>query len=196
MRPRKNKIYGVAINDYDKEIMIDGKVIKSYSVWSSMLNRCYSEYTQNRNTTYIGCTVCDEWLSFSKFKEWFDSNYPYNIEQQGVKLELDKDLITDNCKMYSPDNCIFLPKKVNIFIANGRRNNVSGYTGVYWDKINNRWKSQISEFDSSKNKNIGRFKNIEDARGAYNKAREIECIKVKEYLRGLGYDEEIINKIK
>ena len=51
-------------------------------------------------------------------------------------------------------------------------------------------------FDNNKNRHIGYFNNIEDAKDAYNKAREIEALKAKEYLRELGYDEEIINKIK
>lgn len=67
----KSKVYGVGINDYTGRIWIDGKTINSYQVWINMLMRCYDYKFQNRNTTYIGTTVCDEWLYSSKFKKWF-----------------------------------------------------------------------------------------------------------------------------
>lgn len=192
----KNKIYGVGINDYAKKIWVGGKHIKSYNVWIDMLRRCFDVKFQNSYPTYIGCSVCDEWHSFKNFKEWFDKNYRWDLDDIGIKLELDKDLLSGESKVYSPDTCVFLPNKVNTFLINKQSNNTSGYTGVSWHKNTSKWRANIGEFNNGKRKHLGLFKNIEDARDAYNKAREIECIKVKEYLRELGYNEDIINKIK
>lgn len=190
------KIYGVGINDYDEKVCINGKHIKSYLVWISMLGRCYSEKYQENHLTYKDIKVCDEWLSFSKFKEWFDANYPYHIEEQGISLNLDKDILSGESKIYSPETCVFIPKNINLFMSIKYSNNTSGYTGVYWDKDKRKWRAQINDFYSSKYKKIGRFKNIEDAKNAYIKARAIEAEKAKEYLRELGYNEDIVNKIK
>lgn len=190
------KVYNVGINDYNGRICINNKKIKSYQSWKDMLARCYSYSFHNKNPTYIGCTVCDDWLYFSKFKEWFDKNYRWDLDEQGIKLNLDKDLLSGESKIYSPETCVFLPKKINLFIANIQNNNVSGYTGVCWHKNNKKWVSRIHDFFTSKNKYVGQFNNIEDARDAYIEARKIEVLKVKEYLRELGYDKKIIDNIK
>lgn len=191
------KIFSVGVNDCDDKIKINCKNIRCYDVWRAMIDRCYNIKNKDYNNYgYAGVCVCNEWLYFSKFKEWFDDKYPYNLEKLGVKLHLDKDLLSNDSKIYSPDTCIFLPNKVNNFLSNKYSTNTSGYTGVSWDKNRNKWVVNISDFNSNKYKKIGRFKNIEDARDAYIDARKTEVLKVKEYLRELGYDEEIINKIK
>lgn len=161
-----------------------------------MLQRCYDEKYQNIQPTYIGCTVCDEWLYFSKFKEWFDKNYRFNLDEIGVKLELDKDLIYKDNKIYSPDTCVFIPKKVNGFMPNNRRNNISKYIGVSFHKVSNKWQAQINDFNTGERKYLGTFTHIEDASDAYIKARKIETLKAKKYLEELGYGKDIIDKLE
>lgn len=99
-------IYGVGINDYDGSIKIDGKIITSYLCWQNMLNRCYDPKCQAKNPTYIGCTVCEEWLLFSNFKKFYDENYKSN-------LQLDKDILKIGNKIYSPQYCRFVPQYIN-----------------------------------------------------------------------------------
>jgi len=48
------------------------------------------------------------------------------------------------------------------------KRNKSGYKGVHWDALTNKWRVQI-RFDN-KQKHIGLFKNIEDAAFAYKNA--------------------------
>ena len=191
-----HKIYEIGINDYNEKVKIGGIMLKSYTTWIDMIKRCYSKKFQEKRPTYIGCKVCDEWLHFSKFKKWFDENYPYHLEEQGTRLQLDKDLMSTDEKIYSPDTCVFLPNKVNKFISNRKNTNKIGVTGVCWNKRNNAWTSQITDYTTGKAKHLGYFKNIEDAKNAYIKARAVEVEKVKEHMRELGYIEEIIDRIK
>lgn len=88
----------------------NGKRKKSYSVWQSMLTRCYSEKYQVQKPTYRGCTVCKEWHNFSVFEQWFNDNY---IEG----YELDKDSIVENNKVYSPSTCLFISRRDNTIKA-------------------------------------------------------------------------------
>ena len=98
----KNKlVYGHGINDL-KHIKGIGKT-KAYKIWNAMLRRAYSPKWHERFPTYIGCSVCDEWLTFSNFKNWFDDNY---IED----YQIDKDLLNHDNKQYSPEFCIFVPR--------------------------------------------------------------------------------------
>lgn len=107
-------VHGVGFTDYptcDGE----GKHIKPYTLWKDMLYRCYSEKYQEKYPSYIDCKVCDEWHLFSNFKRFFDDNYIDGYE-------LDKDLISPNMRLYSPDACIFVPHTLNSFLRfNGGR---------------------------------------------------------------------------
>ena len=88
----------------------DGKKTKEYLVWYSMLTRCYSK-TYHGREAYKDCYVCDEWLNFQNFADWFHKNY-----KEG--LVLDKDKKIKGNKVYSPETCVFITSKENITLAN------------------------------------------------------------------------------
>lgn len=102
-----------------------------YRCWENMMSRCY--YPQaSRYEAYggKGVTVCEEWLNFQNFAEWFEDNY-----QEG--FDLDKDILGDGTE-YSPDVCRFIPQSLNKALTLsptklGRRDN-NYPEGVYFDK--------------------------------------------------------------
>ena len=99
-------VYGVGINDLDEPIRINRKVLKFYGAWYNMLHRCYSEKSLSKRPTYVGCSVCDDWLLLSNFREWFNANY-----RDGMAL--DKDILIPGNKVYSPKTCSFVPGYIN-----------------------------------------------------------------------------------
>lgn len=107
---RRKPVYGFGINDADYAVnqLIDGKqgICQYYRQWSSMLLRCYSPKCHVKQPTYIGCTVVEEWKSFMTFRSWME-------EQKWQGNHLDKDIIYPDNKIYSPDNCCFVPKPIN-----------------------------------------------------------------------------------
>ena len=108
-------VYGVGTNDAGYAIQVmesvrgaNGKPKQRiiwfcpfYRRWVHMLERCYSERYQEKKPTYIGCTVCEEWLRFSNFKSWMET-------QDWEGKHLDKDLLVEGNKIYSPDTCILV----------------------------------------------------------------------------------------
>lgn len=116
-------IYNIGINDADYPVQIkeelpstDGKrkqklvwICPFYKTWKSMIVRCYSPKYQQKNPTYRDCTVCEEWLVFSKFKSWME-------QQEWEFKHLDKDFIVAGNKLYSPETCIFIDQKLNKFL--------------------------------------------------------------------------------
>ena len=80
---------------------------RQYGVWASMLYRCYSP---EGPPAYHGVSVCSEWYDLQTFGKWFDANY---IEG----YSLDKDLMSEEVKIYSPSTCLFIPKGLNSFLA-------------------------------------------------------------------------------
>jgi len=111
--PLYPSVHGVGcfgIGDYRAFTTDTKKSTKQYKTWIGMLERCYSEKCHKKFPSYIDCTVCEEWLNYQNFAAWFDKNY---IEG----FELDKDIISDGNKIYSPEMCKFVSKKDNIIKA-------------------------------------------------------------------------------
>lgn len=98
----KATVYGVGFNSSGAfKSSEKGAHTKVYATWKSMLMRCYSEKYHVKFPTYIDCIVCDEWLDFQIFAEWFASNY--------IKgMQIDKDIRVSGNKIYSPEFCLFV----------------------------------------------------------------------------------------
>lgn len=107
---KRTKIHGIGINDapYQTTIKINGLVYTCpyFSRWKFMFDRCYSKSWLTKHPTYRGCTVAPEWHSFMAFRHWM-------IGQQWQGLQLDKDLLSQNEKVYSPTTCLFVSAHVN-----------------------------------------------------------------------------------
>lgn len=175
----KSKLYGVGINDLDEPISYKGKPFKFYKVWSAMLYRCYYKKFHERENTYSDCYVCEEWKYLSNFKKWFDENY---IEG----CELDKDLLSNGNKIYSPQTCCFLPKEINTIFTNIKKNKSKYGIGVY--KKGDIFYAAINK--NTYNNYIGSFDNADDARKAYNIERKNYIIETANKY----HDDGIINE--
>ena len=78
---------------------------EAYSVWTSMLERCYSSAYLEQNPTYRNCYVCEEWLNFQVFAEYYEETYPRKAKRGDYHL--DKDILINGNKLYSPVNCLW-----------------------------------------------------------------------------------------
>lgn len=109
-------IYGVAfMGDGEFKTSENGKVTKCYSIWKAMIQRCYRvESRSYKSYGGSGVTVCDEWLNYQNFAEWFHINY-----REG--LHLDKDIKIDGNKIYSPISCKFVTPAENTEKASAKK---------------------------------------------------------------------------
>ena len=163
LRQRK-LIHGVGINDapYIIRPLINGKKVmcRYYSVWHSMISRCYCKKTQQKSPTYINCSVCDEWLLFSSFKSW--------MKNQNFKgMCLDKDILINSNKTYSPEFCIFVTQEINNLLLDNPSIRGDHYTGVSFDKARGKYSSSCKR--NGKRVGLGRFNSPEEAFKAYKK---------------------------
>lgn len=112
---RDHIVYGVGFNDagYSVRDKKSGWYCPYYNRWSGMLERCYHDKSLDRHPYYKGCSVCDEWLLFSNFKVWLES------QPNWENLHLDKDLLVLGNKVYSPETCRFVSGVVNSFMTDG-----------------------------------------------------------------------------
>jgi hypothetical protein len=109
MRYRR-PIFGKCYNDADYPVRYtEGGVnyrCPYYMRWYGMITRCYSEKFHRIYPAYVGCSVCDDWLYFSKFKAWMEL-------QDWEGKQIDKDLLIEGNKVYSPNACIFVSEALN-----------------------------------------------------------------------------------
>ena len=47
----------------------------TYLNWVAMLQRCYVDMNGKYPAYYGICTVCNEWLNYQNFAEWYESHY-------------------------------------------------------------------------------------------------------------------------
>lgn len=170
-RSRRNKqkelIFGNGINDAPFVVRptISGKRIvhPAFSYWYNMLNRSYNPKYKEKNATYLEVTCCKEWLLFTNFAIWFKGNY---IEG----YQLDKDLLVKDNKIYSPNNCIFIPQKINSFLTLSNAQSGKLPIGVTLHK--GRFISRIS----TEGTNLGSFDTPELAHKAWQKVKLEQAI--------------------
>lgn len=106
------------------------------TVWKGVCNRCYNPKADNYcRYGAKGVTICDEWRHESKlFIVWALKN--------GYKPGLTLDRIDSN-KGYSPDNCRFVSYHVQSCNQGVRKDNTTGYKGVFFNKQNKKYYSGI-----------------------------------------------------
>lgn len=145
---------------------IDGVKVKSYDVWTNMLERCYSETHRYKHPSYLGCSVCDEWLNYQNYAYWYETNY---YECDGESAHVDKDIIIKGNRIYSPETCVFVPRKINnLFIkSNAVRGDlpigVGYHNGNYTSTCNDRFGNR---------KHLGVFNTPDEAFYAYKLYKE------------------------
>lgn len=70
-----------------------------------MSERCYDKNVHKKyKPEYKDKTICEEWLNYANFRIWFDEHYVPGKWQ----IDLDKDLLVQGNKEYSPETCVFL----------------------------------------------------------------------------------------
>ena len=189
---RKKKLFDVGVCDSNS--MENGKRTKCYSTWKAMLQRCYSTRHHETKPTYIGCSVDPEWHLFSKFKEFYDANY-----REGYQL--DKDLLVLGNKVYSKENCRFVPKYINYLFLDCGASRGEYPIGIHNNNTHNNGKPYCAQISiNNKIKHIGYFSTVEEASNAYKQAKKEYCILVanREYEAGnipIEIRDAIINRV-
>lgn len=131
-----------------------------YRAWKDMLSRCYSSTYQDRKPTYVGCIVTDDWHTFSVFKSWM-------MAQDWEGNQLDKDLLSEGNKIYSPETCIFVTQMVNSFTTDCGASRGDYLIGVNWDKGRSKFKSRCSNPFTKKQESLGYFTCEQEANQAW-----------------------------
>ena len=171
-------IYGVGVNDLGYRTQVQEEATKNggkrireivfrckyYAAWVNMLERCYSEKYLEINPSYIGASVCSEWLSASVFKKW--------MEQQDWSGKcLDKDIVVPKSKLYSPETCAFVLQATNKFVVVSDASRGAYPVGVNLFKPTGKYRARCGNPFTGKQESLGYFSTPEEAHEAWRKRK-------------------------
>ena len=166
-RPRK-LLHGVGANDadYATQPRVNGVPLcdPAYQSWVNMLKRAYDPKCHARYPAYVGVTVCEEWHSFSAFREWWLANY-----REG--WQLDKDMLSVGNREYGPSACIYVPRWLNSFTTDSGALRGELPIGVCLNKQAGKYQARCGNPITEKQHYLGLFNAPEAAHEAWLKRK-------------------------
>ncbi len=174
-----NKLtFGVGVNDLGYRVHVQEYVTKNggkgiwksvfrckyYAVWKSMLERCHSKKYLESRPSYIGTSVCSEWVYATAFRKW--------MEQQDWHGKcLDKDIIVPGSKLYSPETSAFVLQETNNFVTARGASRGDYPTGVSLYKHTGKYIARCQNLFTGKREHLGYFSTPEEAHEAWRKCK-------------------------
>ena len=171
-------VYGVGVNDLGYRTQVKEELPKNggkrvqksvfrckyYEVWTGILERCYSKKYLESRPSYIGTSVCSEWLSATAFKKW--------MEQQDWSGKcLDKDIIVPGNKLYSPKTCAFVLPATNLFVIASDASRGDYPIGVHLLKRTGKYQARCGNPFTRKQEYLGLFSTPEEAHEGWRKRK-------------------------
>jgi len=148
-------------------IGIYNKSSRTYKKWTDMIQRCYSEKSQEKSPAYKEVTVCEEWKCFQNFAKWAEEIYVDGFD-------LDKDIKIKGNKIYSPKTCCFVPNEVNCLFKKPKIKKDGLPTGVRKEGLG--YRADISK--NGKKYYIGNFKSISESFEAYKNEKKLHFVEI------------------
>ena len=172
-------VWGVGVNDLGYRVHVREEVTKDggkkiwkpvfkckhYTVWASMLKRCYSKQYLESKPSYIGTSVCSEWLYASEFKKWME-------KQDWDGKCLDKDIIVRGNKLYSPETCAFVLPATNSFVIASDASRGDYPVGVSLYKPTGEYRARCSNTFTREDEHLGLFLTPQEAHEAWRKRKQ------------------------
>ena len=167
---KERLVYGLGMNDSKCANTIPKGNTRGYTIWQQMLFRC-TEQGQAKNQSYTGCTVSDNFKSYTFFYEWCNKQVGFgNKDDNGKSWCLDKDILVKGNKLYSEDTCVFVPQRINTLLINSGAIRGEFPVGVTLDKRGTKYTARCCGADGRKV--LGYFNTAEEAFHAYKVFKE------------------------
>ena len=174
----RKMVCGVGVNDSDTPVLQTDRgrtvwLCPYYSAWASMISRCYSKKIHLKCPTYAGCSVDQNWLTFSVFREWMEAQ-----DWQGKHL--DKDILFPGNKVYSAESCVFVPPALNAFLTDRGRKRGDWPIGVCWSKPVGKFQARCRNPFTGEAGHIGYFDDPNDAHEAWRTRKHQHALRYAE----------------
>lgn len=161
------KVFGVGINDIGTTLDANGKVNRTYQLWLDVLRRSHCPRFKSKNETYLHVTCSENWFLHSKFIHDIEKITGY----ANTDWFLDKDILSEGVKIYSPETCCFVPREINNLFTKRRKCRGEYPIGVSFCKTTLKFKATISV--GGKTTHLGVYNTVEEAFKVYKDAKEV-----------------------
>ena len=162
--PYRTQVYEYVTENGGKRIQKSVFLCKYYAAWKSMLKRCYSKKYLEINPSYIGTSVCREWLYVTAFKKWME-------KQDWHGKCLDKDIIVPGNRLYSPDTCAFVLQATNKFVTARDASRGEYPVGVDLFTRTGKYRAYCGNPFTGKQEHLGYFSTPEEAHEAWRERK-------------------------
>lgn len=152
------------------------KYKKPLEAWHSMLKRCYNENCR-KHKWYEDCIVDEKWHNFSNFYQWFQENY-YELPEGLGRVEIDKDFKDKQCRVYSPDTCLFIPQRINSCLKSRRTIDRQFPIGLTFNEKKQKYKVRVVL--DGKDTVVGYYNTLEEAFQILKTTKESEIKRLAE----------------
>ena len=169
--PYSPSVFGVGVTGTKYPVTVDDVITKEYTLWQSMLRRCYSTTLKKKYPTYEGCEVSENFKYYEYFYEWCHKQIGFGVDGNGNSFQLDKDLLIKGNKVYSESTCVFIPQEINSLLTKCTTSRGEHLIGVYWDKKASAFVARVNK-NKGKQEHLGYFKTEIEAFNAYKEAKE------------------------
>lgn len=165
-----------------------------YIRWKNVTGRVIKDHDRS----YDSAKIVEDWLVFSKFKSWMQTQ-----DWQGK--ELDKDILIKGNQLYGPETCVFVPRRLNTLLNTQRLTNKKSLLGTSYcqprkdmiHSLTKPWKAQVSSFGHTQQIYLGCYTTQEEAHRAWQLAKAKEIDKAIEWYKTQDfYDTRVIDALE
>lgn len=100
--------------------------------WLHILERSYSKSWKKNHPQYNSTTCGRGFHCLQDFGQWYEDNI-YEVKMQ--VMDLDKDLLGKENKIYSPETCCFLPRCINSSLAHPNKELLTQLANKYKEEL-------------------------------------------------------------
>lgn len=156
--PYDKTVYGIGyLGEGKYKVYIDQDHLEPvYNVWRTLLGRVCTEKHREQFPAYSDCEVCEEWLCYQNFADWWNKNM-YHVGTE--RMHIDKDILIKGNKIYSPNTCLIVPQRINMLFMH--KPNKYGLPNGVKPTVNGKFEACYNH------KYLGVFSTVEEAENAH-----------------------------
>lgn len=167
---------------------------RAYGLWKGINTRCLpGGKFQEAGPTYVGCS--NGFDSFQQFAEWALRQAGYaELDHQGMPFQIDKDILCPGNKVYSPETCCFVPRRINSLLTSSKAARGGLPIGVHFLKAKNKFSAYCN--GGSGMKYLGLFIGPMEAHRAWQ-IEKSAVIKdaAFEYSTARGFNQKVVDAL-
>ena len=163
--------YGIKGIKYPtRDEMNTKKYALEYLTWCNMLKRSVDKKYEDKFPSYKEVSCDPRWQYYENFYEWMHEQENFEKLKEQNDMNLDKDILIKGNKLYSPDLCTLVPRRINNLLLKSDAIRGQYPMGVHYYPRNKKYGAVEGSRDNQRF--LGLCDTIEEAFMKYKEAKE------------------------